>query len=55
MMSGFPFTPIMSFIGSFFILSILDFLAALFSTPISVDETFYLKKLQIFSLQFVTL
>ena len=32
MMSGFPFTPIISFVWSFFILSILDFLAALLHT-----------------------
>jgi len=35
-MSGFSFTPITSFICSFFILSILDFLADLLSTSISV-------------------
>ena len=38
MMSGFPFTPIISFICSFFILSILDILADLLSTSISVDN-----------------
>src|SRR5215469_4629875 len=32
MMSGFPFTPIISFICSFFILSILDFLTDLLNT-----------------------
>jgi len=37
-MSGFSFTPIISFICSFFILSILDFLADLLSTSISVDK-----------------
>jgi hypothetical protein len=41
-MSGFSFTPIISFICSFFILSILDFLADLLSTSISVDKILYL-------------
>ena len=39
-MSGFSFTPIISFICSFFILSILDFLANLLSTFISVNKNF---------------
>ena len=38
MMSSFPFPPTISFICSFFILSILDFLADLLSTSISVDK-----------------
>ena len=38
MTSGFPFTPIISFICSFFLLSIRDFLAHLISTSISVDK-----------------
>ena len=42
MMSGFPFTPIISFICSFFILSILDFLADLLSTSISVDKILFI-------------
>ena len=41
MMSGFPFTPIISFICSFFILSILDILSDLLSTSISVDMKMY--------------
>ena len=41
MMFGFPFTPIISFICSFFILSILDFLADLLSTSISVDKILF--------------
>ena len=40
MMSGFPFTPIISFICSFYILHILHFLANLLSTFISVDNNF---------------
>ena len=42
MISGFPFTPIISFIYSFFILSILDYLADLLSTSISVDNILFL-------------
>jgi len=42
MMSGFPFTPIVSFICSFFILSILDFLADHLSTSISVDKILFI-------------
>ena len=42
MMSGFPFTPMISFICSFFILSILDFLADLLSTSISVDKILFI-------------
>src|SRR5215475_9068543 len=41
-MSGFSFTPIISFICSFFILYILDFLADLLSTSISVDKFFFI-------------
>jgi len=41
MMSGFPFTPIISFISSFFTLSVLDFLADLLSTSVSVDKISY--------------
>ena len=41
-MSGFSFTPIISFICTFFILSILDFLAALLSTSISVDKILFI-------------
>ena len=42
MMSGFPFTPIISLICSFFILSSLDFLADLLITSISIDEIFFI-------------
>ena len=42
MMSGFPFTPIISFICSFLILCILDFLADLLSTSISVDRILFI-------------
>ena len=42
MMSGFPFTPIISLICSFFILSILYFLADLLITSISVDKIFFI-------------
>jgi len=41
-MSGFPFTPMISFICSFFILSFLDFLADLLSTSISVDKILFI-------------
>jgi len=41
-MSGFPFTPIISFICSFFILSILDFLADLLSTSNSLDKILFI-------------
>ena len=41
-MSGFPFTPIISFMFSFFILSILDFLADLHNTCISVDKILFI-------------
>ena len=41
-MSGFPFTPIISFIYSLFILSILDFLADLLSTSISVHKILFI-------------
>ena len=44
MMSGFPFTPIISFIRSFFVLSILDFFADLLSTTISVDKILFRKQ-----------
>jgi len=40
-LSGFPFTPIISFICSFFILSILHFPADLLSTSISVDKILF--------------
>src|SRR5215475_10841470 len=42
MMSGFPFTPIISFICSFFIFSILDFLADLLNTSISVAKILFI-------------
>ena len=42
MMSGFPFTPIISFIRSFFVLSILDFHADHLSTSISVDKILFI-------------
>jgi hypothetical protein len=41
-MSGFPFIPITSFICSFFILSILYFLANLLSTYISVENILFI-------------
>ena len=41
MMSGCPFTPIISFVCSFFVLSILDFFAELLSTSISVDKILF--------------
>jgi len=41
MISGFPFTPIISFIRSFFVLSILELLADLLSTSISVDKILF--------------
>ena len=41
-MSGFSFTPIISFICSFFILSIRDFLADLLTTSISVDKILFI-------------
>jgi hypothetical protein len=41
-MSGFSFTPIISFICSFFILSNLDFLADLLSTSTSVAEILFI-------------
>jgi len=46
MISGFPFTPISSFICLFFILSILDFLADL-STSISVDKILFVSQVAI--------
>ena len=42
MMSCFPFTPIISFICSFLILSLLDFLADLLNTPILVDRILFI-------------
>ena len=42
MVSGFPFTPIISFVCLVFILSILDFLADFLSTSISVDKILFL-------------
>ena len=42
MVSGFPFTPIVSFMCSFFILSLLDFLADLVSTCISLDKILFI-------------
>jgi len=44
MMSGFPFTPIISFKCSFFILSILDFLAHPLSTSISVNKILFISQ-----------
>src|SRR5215475_15589756 len=41
-MSGFSFTPIISFLCLFFISSILDFLADLLSTSISVDKILFI-------------
>ena len=46
--SGFSSTPIISFICSFFILSILDFLADLLSTSISVDKILFISLVGIF-------
>ena len=54
MISGFPFTPIISFIFSFFILSILDFLADLLSTTISVDKILFISLVGILRI-FVTI
>ena len=45
-MSGFSFTPIISFICSFFILSILAFLADLLSTSISVNKILLISQRQ---------
>ena len=42
MMSAFPFTHIISFICSFLILSILDFLADLLSTSSSIDRILFM-------------
>ena len=50
MMSGFPFTPIISFICSFLFLSALDFLADLLSTSIPVTyalKTFSTQKIHV--------
>jgi hypothetical protein len=47
MTSGVPFTPIISFICSFFILSIIDFLADLRNTSISVDKILFVSLLGI--------
>jgi len=47
MMSGCPFTPIISFICSFFVLSILDFFADLLSTTISVHKILFISLLGI--------
>jgi hypothetical protein len=41
-MSGFPFTPIISFIFSFFTFYNLDFLADFRSTPIPVDKILFI-------------
>jgi hypothetical protein len=41
-MFGFPFTPIISFVFSFFIVSILDFLADFHNTSISVDKILFI-------------
>ena len=41
-LSGFPFSPIISFVCSFFILSILDVVAAPLSTSISVDKMLFI-------------
>jgi hypothetical protein len=48
MMSGFPFTPIISFIFSFFILSIFYFLADLLITSISVDKILFISLVGIY-------
>jgi len=55
--SGFSFTPIISFIlvCSFFILSILDFLADLLSTSISVDKILFISLVGILLLLLKTL
>src|SRR5215510_10150059 len=42
MMSGFSFTPIISFVRSFFIFYILDFLADLLNTSISVAKILFI-------------
>ena len=42
MISGFPFTPMISYICSFIILSILDFLADVLSTSISEDKILFI-------------
>ena len=42
MMTCFPFTPMISFICSFLILSLLDFLADLLNTSISVDRILFI-------------
>jgi len=47
-MSGFPFTPVISFICSFFILSILDFLSDLLSTSVSVDKILFIFLVEIY-------
>jgi hypothetical protein len=47
MMSGFPFTPSISFICSIFILSILYFLVDLLNTYISVDKILFISQLGI--------
>jgi hypothetical protein len=49
-MSGYSFTPIISFICSFFILSILDFLADLLSTSISVDTILFISLVGIYEI-----
>jgi len=48
MITGYPFTPIISFICSFFILSILDFLANILSTAISVDKILFISLVEIY-------
>jgi hypothetical protein len=47
MMSGLPFTPIISFICSLFTLSIVDFLADLLSTSIYVDKILFISLVEI--------
>ena len=48
MMSGFSFIPIISFIFSFLILSVLDFLADLLNTSFSVDKIIFISLVRIY-------
>ena len=48
MMYGFTITPIILFIYQFFILSILDFLADLLITSISVDKILFISLVGIY-------
>jgi hypothetical protein len=52
MMAGFSFTPVITFIYSFFILSILDLLPDLLSTAISVDRILSVNKLKMWKQNF---